>query len=979
MRKVILLAVAGLVLWTSPAVAGPELVLQTGHTDDVVDADVVQAGEGLVAATLGKDATLKFWDGAGGVLRSFDLPPRERMRFVILGPDGTKALVVHSYKGELQQYDLARGLTGEVKTPIWDAAAVCVTPDHHFAAIAAGNKAVVIVEVPSGKVVAKGSVEDKPTACAWSRDHKTLAIGASNGRVNWLDVDAGLELVDRRGWGAFDVRKMTQHPTKDIWAVTTGAFIQLWDAGARERGHRMIEDGARGYVRWSADGKTLLGSGASGTYSLDLKTGKITRDGKDKTPWRGAALRTHGISPVVGHGGDAAVWDLDARKQLASLSGTRLSASALTALGDGRHIALGTRTGEVQIWNVLTGGRAPGGWQGDKHAVTGLAFSPDGAWAGVAYADGDVELRTGAGKKDRQVSVTTPTHVTFLPDGKTIWVDGYHETKAFNVRTGVQIKVEGYAPGARSLSVSGDVMAYTKYDKPYVSRGGTESKLAVQGKVASVAALGDVVFVARPDGSVARVPLAGGDAQEVGGSAGLRQLVASPGNFVAGVAADGAVRFWTDKSPGVAVTLFVDTQGEWIAWTPSGAFDSSGGGGRHVAWLVQGRAHPLERFRRRYHVPDLLRHVLGPKRGTVKVDALTKAWSPPPAVRIVSPESGDSLGSSKAKVKIEVRDNGGGIEHVRLYHQERLVAEADRKSLSGQTVTLEFPVALVQGENRFVAAADSKGDVESRSAEVTVSRRAGADNARMRILAIGIDAYLDPALRLTSAKRDAEAVAKMFKARGKAVFRGGVTAKVLTDEQATKEGIAAGFAWLARETRPEDVAVVFFAGHGETAHDEYFFIPQDLRYQGDDSLVEQGLSQGALQEMVKAIPARRVIMLLDTCKSGKLTDAFGSRGFKIKKSLTLFSQTTGTYMVAASTAQQLALEDTKLGHGIFTYAVLEGVKGGADYDDDGQVSIRELILYLDSEVARISKEKFNREQYPVAFGTGRNFPLVSTQ
>lgn len=973
-RTILTLAV---LLWTGVAWAGPELVLQTGHTDEVLQADVVAVGDELVAATIGKDRTLKFWDGAGAVLRSFEMPPRENMRFVILGPDGKTALLVHDYQGKLYRYDVEKGLLDAVDVPVWGTTAVCVTPDHHFAALVAGNKAVVIVELPSGKTVAQGAVPDAPTACAWSRDFKTLAVGAGNGHVTWLDVDSGLKVVDRRGWGVFDVRAMTQHPTRNLWAVTTGAFIQIWDADAREVGPRVHEDGARGYVRWSRDGASLLGSGASGTYTLDLKTAKVSRDGKDKTPWVGRALQTHGVAPVVGHGGDAAVWDLDARRKLISLAGTRLSASSLTALGDGQHVALGTRTGEVQIWNVLTAGRAPGGWQGDRHPVTGLAFSPDGNWVGVAYDDGDIEIRTGAGKKDRQVTVIKPTNLTFLPDGDTLWVDAYQSTKAFSVRTGLPVPTKAFPQGARSVSVAGDRAAYVKWEKAFLSNKGVEVSLDVGAKASSTALLGDTVFVARTDGEVFRVG-AQGPAVPVGGAPGLRQLVASAkGGYVAGVAADGAVRFWTPDSPGVAVTLFVDTQGEWIAWTPSGAFDSSDGGGRHVAWLVDGRAHPLERFRRRYHVPDLLRHALGPGRGKVKVNALTQAWSPPPAVRIVSPESGDAVGGSRVTVKVEVQDNGGGVEFVRLYHEGRLVAEAGRKAIAGKTATLEFPVTLVQGDNRFIASSASRGDMESRSAQVVVTRRVGADNARLRILAIGIDAYADPALRLTSARRDAEAIAAMFEARGKAVFRGGVGVRVVTDAKATREGIAAGFAWLAAETRPDDVAVVFFAGHGETAGDEYYFIPQELRYSGEESLVAQGVSQSALQDMIKAVPARRVIMLLDTCKSGKLTDAFGSRGFKIKKSLTLFSQTTGTYMVAASTAQQLALEDTKLGHGVFTYAVLEGVKGGADYDADGQVSIRELILYLDSEVTRISREKFNREQYPVAFGTGRNFPLVS--
>jgi len=140
-----------------------------------------------------------------------------------------------------------------------------------------------------------------------------------------------------------------------------------------------------------------------------------------------------------------------------------------------------------------------------------------------------------------------------------------------------------------------------------------------------------------------------------------------------------------------------------------------------------------------------------------------------------------------------------------------------------------------------------------------------------------------------------------------------------------------------------------------------------------------GLSQHTLKSLIRRIHASNVVILLDTCKSGRFSETFGTRGFVRKKALSRFGQTTGTYMVAATTSQQLALESAGLGHGVFTHAVLEALEGKGDLDHDGEVTVRGLVTFVEKEVARITLEKFDVEQFPVTNGNGRNFPLSVTR
>ena len=70
----------------------------------------------------------------------------------------------------------------------------------------------------------------------------------------------------------------------------------------------------------------------------------------------------------------------------------------------------------------------------------------------------------------------------------------------------------------------------------------------------------------------------------------------------------------------------------------------------------------------------------------------------------------------------------------------------------------------------------------------------------------------------------------------------------------------------------------------------------------------------------------------------------------------------------------------EFGHGAFTYAVLEGLEGGADAaPGDGIVSIYELLAYIDRRIPEVSRQYKAKPQYPVVDSRGMNFPLVAVR
>ena len=82
----------------------------------------------------------------------------------------------------------------------------------------------------------------------------------------------------------------------------------------------------------------------------------------------------------------------------------------------------------------------------------------------------------------------------------------------------------------------------------------------------------------------------------------------------------------------------------------------------------------------------------------------------------------------------------------------------------------------------------------------------------------------------------------------------------------------------------------------------------------------------------------------------------------------------GRAVLAASNSEQMAMEGYQ-GHGVFTYALLEGLSA-ADSDAQGQILITRLAEYMQSRVPSITDEKWHYRQLPLSKIEGIPFPIA---
>lgn len=344
---------------------------------------------------------------------------------------------------------------------------------------------------------------------------------------------------------------------------------------------------------------------------------------------------------------------------------------------------------------------------------------------------------------------------------------------------------------------------------------------------------------------------------------------------------------------------------------------------------------------------------------------------------------------------MRVQDQGGGVGRIEYRVNGVLVGAADLRGHFGLGLPGQHeesrPFTLPPGAHRVeVRAFDASGRVASAPLGWTV-QVTGASPERPALvgLAVGIGAYQDQRLSLQYGDRDAEVFAQSLRAGGEGLFAR-VEVETLVGPEATREGIRAAFAEVAARAGPNDVFVLFLAGHGLVEDGRYLFLPHDLRLSKQAALRAGALDEDDLAGLLATVPANKSLLVLDTCyagaaldlgrRAGRLLAARGGGGLETLRVLARLMEKTGRTVLASATEQQYALEGLD-GHGVFTHVLLRGLRGAADSGGaaaDGLIETGELALFLEREVPRASLQRWQYEQYPMHELQGQSFPIART-
>ncbi len=195
---------------------------------------------------------------------------------------------------------------------------------------------------------------------------------------------------------------------------------------------------------------------------------------------------------------------------------------------------------------------------------------------------------------------------------------------------------------------------------------------------------------------------------------------------------------------------------------------------------------------------------------------------------------------------------------------------------------------------------------------------------------------------------------------------------------------------IAKRAKPSDLVFIFIAGHG--APDP--LSPQNLYFLlTDTKVVDMAQTAFPMNELKQTldtqVSAQRVIVMIDTCHSAGVNqktksivtgrdliqegDENNISNFYLTNKL--FKET-GRAVLTSSDVNEVSQESSKWGnHGVFTWALLEGLKGNADLNKDKLITTGELFQFTRASVQKATNFQQNPRALP---GSNTNLTLAFT-
>ncbi len=213
-------------------------------------------------------------------------------------------------------------------------------------------------------------------------------------------------------------------------------------------------------------------------------------------------------------------------------------------------------------------------------------------------------------------------------------------------------------------------------------------------------------------------------------------------------------------------------------------------------------------------------------------------------------------------------------------------------------------------------------------------------------LVVGVRAYHGPGydLELQFTERDVEEFARALNDRGFARRNISVLSQWNQEDNPalapTAANIRKRLRAMSENARPGDTVVVALAGHGSQTGDppQFYFWPAGGNPRDPDSLI----SQTELYAAFDRCRADVKLLLVDACREFPKDAKFD---LKVRGGPLLPREPARFAAFYSCSAGQVCWELEKYKHGVFFYHLLDGFRGAADTDKDGQVSLDELVRH----------------------------------
>lgn len=958
-------------------VSGEEMAPYLGCPDRVSSVAYSRDGRFVVAGSA--DGTARLWDaGTGAERRLFSghtgwvhsVAVSPDGRFVLTGGDDRTARLWDAATGaELRRF---AGHTRRVTS-------VAFSPDGRLALTAADADARAW-DVRTGADAGRFEGQQNVTVIAPSADGRFVVTGSADGTIRLWDA------ATRRAVRGFDsssvlVRSLAFSPDGNRFATGGDDGARVWSAATGAEVGRLAELGTlTTSLEFSPDGRFVAATANDNTARLaDATTGAELRRFE-----AGSAV----FSPdgrhllTVGSETGVRIAEVATGEELRRFTG---GADAVRAIfsPDGRLVLTAGEDFALALWNASTGAPVLR-FEGNDAPLSAMAFSPDGRFVVTAGFDSTVrlwststgaEVRRFAGSSTRGAEVASSfvSAVAFSPDGRHLLTGGGDKVaRLWDVATGAEAgRFEGHSEAVRTVAFSPD------------------GRFVLTGAFDATTRLWERAT-----------------ARE------LCQIISFRDGTWVVVDADG--RFDTNNLDEIRGLHWVAPDDPFTA-LPVEIFSRDYYEPRLLARVLAGERFEtvrsvteLNRAQPRVRIVEVRSSPQAPDLATVTVEVSATRVETRAGSRVVTRRSGahdlrlfrDGQLVGTAPSRESATAGRPAAEELGAWRRDTAIA---LDPATGSTIVKFENIQLARGAEarrvEFSAYAFNDDRVKSATARepLQMPPSAAAVTRRVYLVTIGVNAYETPRFNLRFAANDARQIAAVLSAR---LARSGEYAEVVpvelvsdyedrggkavvTEALATKGNVKAVLDLLAgrtidpavvaripnaarlRRASPHDFVLVSFSGHGYADRSgRFFLLPYDTGTapagEPTDAFLERLVSSDELGAWLRDVDAGAMAVIVDACHSAAAVEAQGFKpGPMGSRGLGQLAYDKGMWVLAATQADNIALESGLVQQGLLTYALTrEGIEGRlADFKPkDAKILLSEWLAYGAERVPSLYEE-----------------------
>ena len=720
-----------------------------------------------------------------------------------------------------------------------------------------------------------------------------------------------------------------------------------------------------------------------------------------------------------------------------------IAVASIASAAGGKGDLVSAKNTKVQIYDGLTGMKITE-VRGHTNGVTSVVFSSDNSWMATTSTDNTIRIWNAADFKERLKIEGLPVTYSYglakllvSPDNSRLYAIGSQgPLQAYEVASGKlvnQIDLKGVVASLFAISDNNRYLAvaHTKTD---MSRGNVKGQKigTIKGKSlgmfqaitvydvgngkelktvnTSATLLQTIKFkpgstrlvIADFNGGLIEYDLPEGTLvnEYKGHSSYIRSIAFNKqGTLLASGSFDGTVRLWNTETGEELIRYITTDSLNFAAVTKENNYYCSKDAVQKIHFVSGEKVFLFEQYDVNFNRPDLvLTKVHGAqelieayhnayKKRIAKMglseDNISLALANPDLILSKLPEE-ISTQNTKITYSLAATDPKNKLLAIHVLINDVPVFGTAGISVSEpdqSSIQKDIEVELTSGQNLITTYIVNDKGIESERQSFEVFLENESVKPDLYLITIGASEYKEAKWNLTYASKDADDVRTVLKTKNDLFTN--VYDFFLSNQNVTVQKINSLHAEL-KKTKPNDVVVLFYAGHGLLDKDlNYYLATYDINFKNPP---ENGLPYDALSSLLDNIAARKKVVLIDACHSGEVDKesaiewtkteevkgdlvfrAVGDKtihgktglenSFELMKYLfTDLRKSSGATIISAAGGFEVASESKELKNGLFTLCLLEGLKNRkADVDKDGKIMLSELKDYMYKAVPALTK------------------------